>query len=201
MSKYTSIIDIDVLLFVNRLLLHYEQMEKNINVSNETPGRFCCHREFSQNCTKFETLSNSNKILLKTRFEDKYVPVLMLLFQSVLDKDYHVFETTEYAENIYLRLNLEMTNEIKTKLMLFDIDIYLDLFDKLFQTCHINDKFKTLSDCVSNTEKDVKSYYIGTNEIAPTFKYFQKDSKKPKVYTINILLREINDQIKYILPM
>ena len=54
---------------LKQLLTHYEQLETECS-DNET--KYYCHTEFDSHVTKFEGLSNSNKIVVKTKLHPKY---------------------------------------------------------------------------------------------------------------------------------
>lgn len=54
--------------------------------------KYYTHLEFDSNTTKFESLSNSNKIVLNSNLDDIGIYLVMILFQSIYDENYYKFE-------------------------------------------------------------------------------------------------------------
>ena len=68
-----------VSILIDNILKYYQNLE------NESTGeiKYYCHTEFDSNVTEFEGLSNSNKIILKTKLSVNFISGLMKIFQAI----------------------------------------------------------------------------------------------------------------------
>ena len=74
-------------LITKQILTEYVTIENHLTNNYQ----YYCHTEFDSQVDKFERLSNANAIVLKTKFNPKYVPIIMNLFHNIYTSNYWYF--------------------------------------------------------------------------------------------------------------
>lgn len=177
MSNQPSIeIQNSIIHLIKEILTHYEELDSQS--SNET--KYYCHTEFDSNVTEFEGLSNCNKIMLKTKLNTIHIPGLMRIFQAIYDNNYNMFETKDFAENIYCDCDRNIDNNDLTELMSYNnVDTWLELLD-------LYNNLKT--DLEKDSDEDLNNNYVGNErffDIVPTSNNsYNQCQKRQKIYTI-----------------
>lgn len=145
--------------------------------------KYYCHTEFDSCVSNFEGLSNSNKIVIKTKIDIKFLPSIIKLFQCIYDSNYWIFEDDAFID-CYINSN----NKLKNKLMKHDFDSWL-YFLEHFITFDENDEI-----CVDDNDKNMK--YIDSiriyNKIPNIKKNIYKSKISQKVYSLRDIIKLIN---------
>lgn len=169
---------------IKEILTHYEELDSQS--SNEI--KYFCHNEYDSNVTEFEGLSNSNKIVLKTKINLIHIPAIMKIFQGIYDNNYYMFETSEFAEMIYDNCDREFTQNELNELMSYEnIDSWLEVFD-----IYNHDSVDTDND-LDDGQNDS---YIGNERIydsVPVPNNNYRSNKRQKIYTIGSI-KQILDE-------
>ena len=158
------------------LLDKYIQME-NASKSKEL---YYVHTEYDSNVSVFEGLSNCNKIVLKTKINTKYVPLIMDLFQSIYDKNISLWSTV-ILENIEDEIE---DNEWEGK-----IDVTkLENYDR-------NEWLKYSNEC--SKEVEISDEYVESEKIYDDVPFVCHKNYKPKipqkVYTLQMIREMLNE--------
>lgn len=108
----------DVLSFTKKIINYYIDMEQK----SSEPVLYYIHREIDgKNLTKFEKLSNSDKIVLKTSLPIKTVPIVMKIFQSVYD----------YNFNSWIQILVDCNDEFEVNVDDRNMDLWIKLLERI----------------------------------------------------------------------
>lgn len=142
---------------VKNILKHY------INLENESPAEYhyYCHTEYDSNITTFEELSNANKIVLKSKINVKYIPIIMKIFQSIYDNNYWIFESFED----FIDQDIEFDFTTLDKLKNYDLESWCQLFEDYSQDYNIEDErvytsVPSVDNIYSKSKKHQKVYTL-----------------------------------------
>jgi hypothetical protein len=152
-------------LIAKSILLEYIIIDNHLTNNYQ----YYCHTEFDSNCDKFETLSNNNAIVLKTKFNPKYVPIIMNIFHNIYNQNYWYLESI--LDDSFTGYDLVNDNR-------FDI----------LSSNNINEWLSFINELASKNE-------ITTNRRGETFvgdelifTNIPSSSKKQKIYTLQNIL-------------
>lgn len=84
---------------ITSIIEKYNEKEKKlVNI----PYKYYTYYEFdSNNASKFEELSNSNLIGIKSKLDEDDIIVIIHIFKAICDKDYYIFDYDFITEIIY----------------------------------------------------------------------------------------------------
>lgn len=163
-----------IIILIRNILTFYIDYE---DACNSNPTLYYVHREFDSNVTEFEGLSNSNKIVLKTKLDIKLIPGIMHIFQQIYDNNYYMFEDGDWFTNVVYDEE-EISEQMINDLMNYNnVGMWLQVLNKYNQ------------DEINPDEKNS----IGTNDIFDSipsvYSEYYKSKKKQKVYTLESVRR------------
>jgi len=70
--------------YFKKILQEFAKIEEK----NDIPYTYYCHTEHHSNVNKFEALSNSNKIVVKSKLNAKYMPIIIGIFNNIYENNY-----------------------------------------------------------------------------------------------------------------
>lgn len=152
-------------LIVKSILLEYIIIDNHLTNNYQ----YYCHTEFDSNCDKFETLSNNKAIVLKTKFNPKYVPIIMNIFHNIYTQNYW------YLESI---LDDSFTGH----------DLVNDNRFDILSSNNINEWLSFINELASKNEITTNrrgETFVGDEQI---FTDIPSSSKKQKIYTLQNIL-------------
>ena len=128
------------------LLNHY------INVENESTNdyHYFCHTECDSNVTKFESLSNANKIVLKSKINFKYIPIIMRIFHCVYDDNYWIFECEDFIDIVYTDSNIELDPSTLEKLKNYNLLSWIEIFEFYYFRNYNENKYSNFQNTTNN---------------------------------------------------
>ena len=157
-----------VSILIDNILKYYQNLE------NESTGeiKYYCHTEFDSNVTEFEGLSNSNKIILKTKLSVNFISGLMKIFQAIYDDNYYFFEDENILYEIYDDLEMTCDYNVINELMSYNnVDAWIELLQLYFQNSIDEETNHVFAlEIYDEIPKFTNSYY--------------KSKKKQKIFTI-----------------
>jgi hypothetical protein len=171
-SLYKSELDYELY----RLLIELLKLYKKLEMNSLLEYKYYTHTEMDSNVTEFEGLSNSNKIVFKTKLESKYVPTIMKIFQSIYDDNPIIFD---FNEEIYLMEETEYysNEDIVKNLKKLDVNTW-------FEFMNLNIDNHIISD------KGVDNEMIHTDIPKIEDHYYPKGFiKKQKIYTLDDIIK------------
>lgn len=114
--------------FSKKILQEYVKIEESLDNSYN----YYCHTEYDSNVTEFEGLSNSNKIVLKSKINSKYIPIIIGLFQDIYDNNYWRLSKSYIDGYIYFAIDddFQLTDEEIEKLNNYDLQEWMTFLDK-----------------------------------------------------------------------
>jgi hypothetical protein len=174
------------------ILTHYENLENLLEFTTRSQNQinnyiYYCHSEFDSNTTEFESLSNANKIVLKTKLNKKYVPGIMRLFQCIYDNNYWIFEDNSWFGATYddSEINLDQ-NTVQSLLTYENVNEWIQVFDK----------FNELEGDESE-QCDENNNFIGNEriyeEIPNVDNSYTNIRKRQKIYTLSDIKRLLEE--------
>lgn len=170
-SLYKNDLEFQLYRLSKELLKLYKKLEMNSSLEY----KYYTHTEMDSNVTEFEGLSNSNKIVFKTKLESKYVPTIMKIFQSIYDDNPLIFDLNE---EIYLMEEIEhyVNEDIVKNLKKLDVNTW-------FEFMNLNIDNHMISDGCVNGEM------IHTDIPKIDDIYYPKGiTKKQKIYTLDDII-------------
>lgn len=106
----------------------------------------------------------------------------MQIFQAIYDKNYYIFETSEYADMIYDNNNLNIDDSEIEKLMSYEsIDQWLQLFNLYNEDTQQSYSDSEDNDCYSDHIGEERIY----NRVPHIETSYYRSNKKQKIYTIS----------------
>jgi hypothetical protein len=163
---------------VKQILSYYIQLEQTCE---SNPILYYTHTEFDSNVTEFEGLSNSNKIVLATKLDKKYIPGIMRLFQTIYDNNFYMFEGLDWILE-QINWEYEPSEQMISNLLSYD-DMNLWL--------HALDQFN--ADADYNEDKR----YIGDNNfydyVPAVCSEYYKSNKRQKIYRLEEIVKLLNE--------
>jgi hypothetical protein len=199
-TKPNNNVQNNIINLVKNILTYYENLsESTTQLGSNASGEqnlqnqhndyiYYCHTEFDSNTTEFESLSNANKIVLKTKLNKNYIPGIMRLFQCIYDNNYWIFESDEWIVNIYGDLELNLSEEQKLSLLMHEnTDEWIQVFDK----------FNENENYIDPEISDEENNYIGNERIYENIpsvdNSYTNIRKRQKVYTISDIKRLLDE--------
>jgi len=160
---------------ITSIIKKYNEKEKNLE---NIPYKYYTYYEFdANNATKFEELSNSNLIGIKSKLDKDDIIVIINIFKAICDKNYYIFDLyfiTEIINDEELENETYLINSIKS----YDnINDWITVLKLLPDTFNISEK--KLLPCKENLLRNIE-----TNKLVN--KNFKKI--KQKYYLINEIL-------------
>lgn len=124
--------------FAKKILQEYAKIEESLDNSYT----YYCHTEYDSNVTEFEGLSNSNKIVLKSKINSKYIPIIIGLFQDIYDNNYWRLSKSNADGYIYFAIDddFQLTDEEIEKLNNYDLQEWMTFLDK-YSNKYIDHKY------------------------------------------------------------
>lgn len=119
----------------HQLLNKYISLELDSNLDY----KYYCHSQWTINVNEFEGLSNSNKIVLKTKLDPSHVPIIMMIFHCLYEQDILIY--FDFIDNI---------NKIIIK---EPINYEFNDIDLLFSYCLDYSKIVGVGDTYSDEER------------------------------------------------
>lgn len=168
---------------VNKLMKLYCELE------DQTDGEYLyyCHTEFDSYVSKFEGMSNSNKIVMKTKISIKYIPLLMQLFQAIYDNNIDIITDIIYQTLLEIHTDADIReqtygttkwyNDRENLLDQYNPNIWFNMIE------HIVESYKPIitNDKIVGIEGELVYYEIPDVEL----KYYPRNRELQKVYTLN----------------
>lgn len=146
---------------------------------------YYCHTEFDSNVTEFEGLSNSNKIVVKSKLNSKYMPIVMQIFQNIYDNNYWRLSKSDTDGFISFAIEYDyfkLTKKELNRLNNYDFNEWMNFLEKYSNQYKIryNEGIKSV---------DEERIY---DEI-PTIdtQYYPGSKKQQKVYTLTDIIKLI----------
>jgi len=119
-----------------KILQEYAKLEEN--EIKDTPYAYYCYSNVDS-YTDFQGLSNSNKIIVKSKINAKYMPIIMNIFQDIYENNYRQLAKIDDEEDIGFiyssqEENINITNEELKRLNNYDFDEWINLLYKYSET-------------------------------------------------------------------
>jgi hypothetical protein len=157
---------------ITSIIEKYNEKEKKLD---NVPYKYYTYYEFdANNATKFEELSNSNLIGIKSKLDKDDIIVIINIFKAICDKNYYIFNLdfiTEIIEDEELKDETYLINSIQS----YDnINDWIRVLKLLPDTFNMSEK--KLLPCRENLLRNIK-----TNKLVN--KNFKKIEQK--YYLIN----------------
>lgn len=162
------------------VLQEYVKIENNITNNYQ----YYCHTEFDGSVTEFEGLSNSNKIVLKSRLNIKYIPIIMSIFQNIYDKNYWHLSENGFLDDSFT--GYDLVNDERFEILsssTINLEEWLKFLDELSSNYKVSTSKR-------NSEIEDERIYETIPDVEAS--YFPQSKKSQKVYTLQDIIDLIN---------
>lgn len=185
----------NIMYLIKQILAHYIELEKSCE---SNPTLYYTHTEWDSHVSEFEGLSNSNKIVLESKLDKKFIPGIMAIFQSIYDNNFWKFETSEWIEYCVYG-DLEPSDpEFPSETFISTLMEHTTT-ESLSKWLEVLDKFN--SDEANDFEEDEandSNQYIGSNKIwdhipDPNSNYFAGKKRRQKIYTLEKISKLLDE--------
>jgi len=162
-----------------KILEEYAKQEEKRDTSDTYyPYLYYCHTEFDSRGTMFEALSNSNKIVVKSKINYKYMPIIMQIFHNIFEDNYWMLSKSNEEGFIFFSIEddfFKLTEEELNRLNNYDFNEWINFLEKYSNRCKIR---------YNNGEKSVDEERIFDEIPTIDTQYFPNSKDKQKVYTL-----------------
>jgi hypothetical protein len=163
------------------ILQEYIKIENNLTDDYQ----YYCHTEFDSNVTEFEGLSNSNKIVLKSRLDVKYIPIIMRIFHNIYEKNYWYLSEEGILNKNYIAHKFISKNRVKIlSSNIINLDEWLKFLDELASIFNV--KMNNNNELIIYESRIYKTI----PKIEPS--YYPRSKKNQKIYTLQDIVDWIN---------